>query len=303
MVMLCSSTVLALTSSLLAVHVAAAPVHHEPYQRRAVDVAALIHNQDRPAPARTTPLLEDRAVNPEGFVPYMHYPSQTPDLFDDKRAVNPEGYVPYEHERDSPLKTRYYDEERVPFPRPVPQQEDRTDGGSKSDGEGRKRDTDPVIDNLLRKPMDVVPIVGRAVDPAAFTDQGRQIVATDPIDERAVDVAAFTDQGRQTVETDPINERAVDPNAFNDHGRQIVDVIPIVGRAVDPTIFDDDHRKPVDVVPIVGRVVDPIVSENLHRKPVSVVPIVGRAVDVGALDRLSQACGPYAQRYDPTEAL
>ena len=273
MVMFFSTTVLALIFTLVVVHVAAAPLQHESYQRRAVDAAAFIHNLGRPDPApQATPALADRANNPEGFVPYMHYPSQTPEPSNDKRAVNLEGYVPYEQE------TRSYDNERVPFPRPVPQNQDQTGGSSESSGNGRKRESDPIIENLLRKPVNVVPIVGRAVDPESFDSEGRQ----------PVDVV-------------PLVGRDVDPEVPDDLHRP-VDVVPIVGRAVDPEIFDYEERQPVDVVPIVGRDVDPTAADDLHR-PVDVVPIVGRAVDVGAFTRLTRPCGPNAQEYDPVQAL
>ena len=56
-----STTILALTSTLVVVHVAAAPLQHESYERRAVDVGAFIPNLGRPDPAPlATPALADR---------------------------------------------------------------------------------------------------------------------------------------------------------------------------------------------------------------------------------------------------
>ena len=167
----------------------------------------------------------------------MHFPSQTPWPFDDKRAVNSEGYVPYEQE------TRSYDNERVPLHRPVPQNHDQIGGSSESNGNDRKRESDPIIENMLRKPVDVVPIVGRAVDPESFINEGRQPVDVVPLDERAVDPESFIYEGRQSVDVVPMDERAVDPEVPDDLHKP-VDIVPIVGRAVDPEVPDDIDEKP-----------------------------------------------------------
>ena len=178
-----------------------------------MDVTAFIPNEGRPLPSpQVTPLpeLEDRAVNPEGWVPYMHYPSEASELLETAEPLTDKRAIEHDPIPILPLASGDSDRERVPLHRPVPQQQYQTGGGPDSNGEGRKRETDPILNNLHRKPVDVVPIVGRAVDPEGFSNEGRV-----------------------PVERVPIFRRAVDPIVSENLHKKPVDVVPIVGRAVD----------------------------------------------------------------------
>ena len=237
--------ILALASRFVIVPVVGFPHSHKKLQQRAVDVTALIPNDGRPLPPvngrfdskrSADPRIDGeeaakRAVNPEGWVPYMHYPSPpTQDEPDSKRSadiarsgeeaakreVNPKGWGPSMDHSPSSVQPRSFDRQRVPFPRPVPQQQSGSgEGSAGTDNKERRDDESTILANEGEKAVDVVPIVGRAVDPTVLDNRPVDVV---PIVGRAVDPEAFTDENRKAGNTVPTIERAVDVGALDEIG-------------------------------------------------------------------------------------
>lgn len=359
MLTLPNTVALILASSLATVHVAALPRPQEANKPRAVDVEAFtpweMHPQEpanaqhsvdllnatpSPAPQKTPQISHDteakelstkRGTNPEGFVPYMHFPSG-----EGGKGTNG-ATNPATHEVGDPEKPG------TPL--------------------AERDDYQTVVDeNRNEEAVNVVPIVGgkrgldiarpvdsvwkderRDLDPAQIAEENRneRVVNITPIvgERRGLEAALPMDSPKNDVRRD-LNPAQI---AEENRNEKLVDTTPIVGekrglnierpmeslkddarRDLDPAQIAEENRdeRVVNITPIVGekrglksalpvgsnwdnerRDLDAaqIAEENRNEKEVDVVPIVGRAVDTAALTSLARRCGANEVKYDPSK--
>ena len=223
-----STIILALTSNFVVVPVAAFPHSYGTHHQRAVDVMALIPNEGRPQPPNPVQLEAERRVDLEIDSQKM------------KRAVNLEGYVPYLHDSSPPVDARSFDRQRAPFPHPVPQQQVKSGGGPMKNQNVVKRDSEStILANEGEKVVDVVPIVGRAVDPTVLENEKENPVDVVPIVGRAADPSVFQHEEELPVDVGPTVGRAVDLAAFTNDNRKSGEWIPNIARAVDVAALNE----------------------------------------------------------------